>query len=278
MQHPKLTPDNISNYLDSRKETKSAFEIFHVDYTDEEKDVIKNFDLTLPDGKTYTSYGHCGNNIPNIKTFFKSFGNNSDKDIDIVIKIINRLIHHVLLGYKKNYYWISIRIANSNHDWDIPRWHRDGLYIPNGHLSSKFVTVVKGPGTFLKEDTKESKDIFDSVRKEFDEDKSIENYQEKEKKWRPKFDEKLKDIKTLQLENDDGLIFFVGDHDGAIHSEPKMDKSRMFISIVPGTKKDIDTLIEKKSGQCVSHQNGGYYNKLNKYRNKISLKIEKLII
>ena len=43
----------------------------------------------------------------------------------------------------------------------------------------------------------------------------------------------------------------------------------MFISIVPGTKKDIDTLIERKSGQCVSHQNGGYYNKSNKYRNKL---------
>jgi hypothetical protein len=84
MKHQKLTPDNISNYLDTRKETKSAFEIFHVDYTDEEKEVIKNFDLTLPDDKTYTSYGHCGNNIPNIKAFFKSFGNNSDKDINTV--------------------------------------------------------------------------------------------------------------------------------------------------------------------------------------------------
>jgi len=272
MEHKKLTPDNIYNYLDTRKETKRTYEIFHIDYTDKEKEVIKKFNLTLPDDKTYISYAHCGNNIPNIKEFFKSFGNNSDEDIDTVIKIINRLIDHVILGYKKEHYWINIRIANSNHDWDIPRWHTDGLYIPNGNLASKFVTVIKGPGTLLKEDTIESKDIFNSIKKEFEEDKSIKNYQEKEKNWRPKYDEKLKDIKTLQLENDDGLIFVtdnINNDIGAIHSEPKMDKSRMFISIVPGTKEDIDTLIKQKYGQCVSRQNGGYYNKLNKYRNKL---------
>ena len=43
----------------------------------------------------------------------------------------------------------------------------------------------------------------------------------------------------------------------------------MFISIVPGTKKDIDTLIERNMGHCISSQSGGYYNKLNKYLNKI---------
>ena len=143
-------------------------------------------------------------------------------------------------------------------------------------MASKFVTVVKGPGTLLKEDTKESKDVFDSIWKEFEEDKSNETFFDKQKRWRPKFDEKLKDIKTLQLENDDGVIFVTDNINGdlgAIHSEPKMDKSRMFISIAPGTKEDIDTLKEKKRGQCISQQSGGYYDKLNKYRKKI----EKLI-
>ena len=37
MHNPALTPENISEYLEARDTTKSAFQIFHIDYTQEEK-------------------------------------------------------------------------------------------------------------------------------------------------------------------------------------------------------------------------------------------------
>jgi len=48
----------------------------------------------------------------------------------------------------------------------------------------------------------------------------------------------------IQVENDEGLIFFTGSStvNGALHSEPKVDAPRMFISILPSTEENIMAL------------------------------------
>lgn len=47
----------------------------------------------------------------------------------------------------------------------------------------------------------------------------------------------LKDFN--QLEKNKGLIFLAGREDALLHSEPKMDLPRIFISILPGTEEEI---------------------------------------
>jgi len=63
-------------------------------------------------------------------------------------------------------------------------------------------------------------------------------------KYRPIYADKLKNEKIIQVKNNQGLIFYAnsGGIDGAIHSEPKIDDNRMFISILPGTKENIEGL------------------------------------
>ena len=63
-------------------------------------------------------------------------------------------------------------------------------------------------------------------------------------KYRPIYADKLKNEKIIQLKNNQGLIFYAnsGGIDGAIHSEPKVEDNRIFISILPGTKDNIKTL------------------------------------
>ena len=43
MPNPSLNPENISEYLEARETTKSAFQIFHIDYTEEEKVAILRY-------------------------------------------------------------------------------------------------------------------------------------------------------------------------------------------------------------------------------------------
>lgn len=273
MPNPPLTPKNISEYLEARNTTKSAFQIFHIDYTREEKDAIHNFNVK--NAGNYESFNYYGSelNKKEVEEFLGKLGKNSKKEINLITKIIFKLLTNITKGYKTDYYWISIRIVDFSHDFDIPRWHTDGKYFDEKLNQSKFVTVVKGPGTLLKDNTPEVKKVFNPINNKFRDEIISVPYRSDEDKWtkinnkyREIFDNELKPFETKQLTNDEGLIFFAGDENSAIHSEPKMDRQRMFISILPGTKEDIEILVNRQK----KVQKGGYYDKYNKYYNKLN--------
>lgn len=240
-----FSSSNITDYLETRSKTKSSFQIFDTKYSIEEQKCIENFKINKSN-----TYDYCGhNNLPNIKTFLKSLGNNTDDQIHIIYKIIDKIIQTVLSGYKKEQFWLSIRVTTSNDIFNIPRWHTDGYFfgsnIPN---QSKFVTVLKGPGTLLKQSTDEIKKIFyenqNDLRKKVKENKLSKEDQNKiYQENKPIIAEKLQDFPTIQLNNNQMLVFYVGDDNSAIHSEPRMDDmkyGRFFISILP--YKEEDTL------------------------------------
>jgi hypothetical protein len=270
MPNPSLTPKNISEYLEARNTTNSAFQMFQIDYSKEEKDAIHNFNVK--NAGEFKEFNYYGNSLDEeaVKKFLKKLGDNDIKEIDLITKIIFRLLSTITKGYKTDHYWIAIRIVDFSHDFDIPRWHIDGKYFGEKLNQSKFVTVVKGSGTLLKDNTPELKNVFHQIRGEYR--KEIQNvlfntdeWTKINNKYRKKFADELQPFETKQLSNDDGLIFFAGDENSAIHSEPKMDSQRMFISILPGTKKDIKMFDDRQK----KVQSGGYYNKYQKYLNKL---------
>ena len=144
MPNPSLTPENISEYLEVRNITQSAFQIFHIDYTQEEKDAIHNFNVKH--ASNYNDFNYYGSelNKNEVKEFLEKLGENSKKEINLITEIIFRLLSNITKGYKTDYYWIAIRIVDFSHDFDIPRWHIDGKYFGEKLNQSKFVTVVKG--------------------------------------------------------------------------------------------------------------------------------------
>ena len=60
-------------------------------------------------------------------------------------------------------------------------------------------------------------------------------------KYRPIFAKELSKYKIRQVKNNQGVIFWGGKDINlkALHSEPKIDQHRLFISILPGTKEMI---------------------------------------
>jgi len=75
--------------------------------------------------------------------------------------------------------------------------------------------------------------------------KEIQFNKEIEDKYRKLFIKKFKDLKKNQVKSRQGLIFITGDRvnkltDGLLHSEPKKDVPRFFISILPGTESEIE--------------------------------------
>ena len=235
----------ITEYLDSNK---YDFLIFDIDYTINELETINDFDIKNPN-----NYEHFGSldNIKDLKKYLTDIGSNNKTCVNNMEKLIIRLIKKVLLGYKMKYFWLAIKISPPNKQFDIPRWHKDGTFFTgdkNEQSSVKFITTLKGPGTLLIKSTKKINKIYNEILEEqFTEMRKYKTIQEKIKisdNFRPILAKKFSKEKYIQAKNNDGILFYTGiPHDNAaLHSEPKMDTSRIFISILPNSLENIKDL------------------------------------
>jgi len=235
----------ITEYLDSNK---YDFLLFDINYTISELEIINDFEIINPN-----NYGHFGSleDIIDFKKYLTDIGNNTKTCINGMEKLIIRLIKKVLLGYKMKYFWLAIRISSPNNRFDIPRWHKDGTFFTgdkNEKSSVKFITTLKGPGTLLIKSKKKINKIYNEILEEqFAEMRKYKTIQEKIKigdNFRPILAKKFVKEKVIQAKNTDGILFYTGiPHDNAaLHSEPKITTSRIFISILPSSYENIKDL------------------------------------
>ncbi len=240
----------ISEYLNSEK---YDFNLFDINYTKQEQESIDNFNI-----KAYYNYNYNGSirsltGIDDLNTFLSKIGSNTKEDINNLEQIILKLIKKVLEGYNMENFLLIIRASPPLKEYDIPRWHRDGSYFDPSIITSKFATVLKGPGTlFIKSSTPNSIK-FNEIEEQEDEERRMKRerigipftYEEQEEineRYRTLYATLPKNNDMVQLGKNQGVIFFAnsGGIRGAIHSEPKMDDYRIFISIVPGTKENVE--------------------------------------
>lgn len=257
-----LTSTNIKKYI---KTKDTSFKIFDIKYTEKEKQTIDNF--KIDNEIFFTYYGKFNENtlikgdyykkgtksIINILNFISNIGNNTDKNIQIIKDIIYKLLDKVTKSYNKDYIWLEIRIFLPNKDFNISRWHTDGF-----ENQSKFVTLLKGPSTLFiaDKDIKAKETFFEITDKMFKEETKyikkngmkIDEILKIDDKYRKILAKKLKDVKIDQPNNNQGAIFLtdISINDNkliGIHSEPVNDKPRFFISVMCGTKEEINKII-----------------------------------
>jgi len=238
----------MKDYINS---DDSDFKKFKLNYTDQEIIQIKKFNISK--SKSYDYMGNK-NDMKNINTFLNNIGTNDKACINILEKIIIKILDNVLSAFHTDYYWISISVTLPNNEFDIPRWHKDGKFFLNSKTtkSPHFITVLKGPGTLLIKGTQKVNKIYNDLLLKIDDEynklktKSGNKYVKITNKYRPIFADALKSIKIIQPKNNEGIIIHPeitkGINEGALHSEPKMDTPRLFISILPGSKIDIEEL------------------------------------
>ena len=259
----RLNSKKINQYINSNK---YDFNLFNINYNKNEVDTINN--MSLDKSKTYTYFGSIKTLGHSIKYFLSELGTNNKYLVNRMEKIILNILQKVLKGYMMEYFWLDIRVTHPTNSYDISRWHKDGKYFINndmGQLSmkSKFITVLKGPGTLLIKSTKSINKIYKTINDKEREEKSKFPYNDIKNEYnlvmQHKIGEKYRLIyakrfdkkQIIQPTNNMGAILFSGDDimKGALHSEPKKDVPRMFISILPGSKKDIEEL--KKKMECI---------------------------
>ena len=253
----RINSKKINQYINSNK---YDFKIFNINYNKSEIETINN--MSLDKSKTYTYFGSIKTFIDHsIKDFLSDLGTNNKYLVNRMEKIILNILKKVLEGYMMEYFWLDIRVTQPTNSYDISRWHKDGKYFIDNDMKqlsmdSKFVTVLKGPGTLLIKSTKSINKIYKTINDKEREEKRNFPYNDTKNEYnlvmQRKIGEKYRLIyakrfdkkKIIQPTNNMSAILFSGDDiiKGALHSEPKKDTPRMFISILPGSKKDIEEL------------------------------------
>ncbi len=223
----KININEIKDYLDN----KTSYKIFDINYTKEELDLIEKFNIS--NFGNYNSY----NTINNLENFIKNIGKNSENNITMFYNIIKSLLENILKAYDTDSYWISLRILSKTDFFDIPRYHCDGYYFRDRNkLQTKFITTLRGPTTLIL-------DVKEEYEKDILQMNSLNTFTDLEKR---EHIAKYISGEKINITNTNGIIFVAGNKEKClVHSEPKHDDNRIFISILPGTREEINDFSER---------------------------------
>ena len=261
---------NTKKILSNINKNIKSFGIFPINYTPDDIDFINT--IQIQKTKQFNYYGTIKNFLDciDLKNYLEAIilintgtgtgtctsTNQNLNQIDRFAEIITNITKSMSNVYKKKYIWLTIRTVLPNDQFVIPRWHCDGYFYKkdinnptDSDIDTKFITVFNGPGTILIDpDEKTRTKYFQFIEQSFKDlelekitdSTDFKKYIEHQNKIRPDLDNILKSSEKINISNQQGLIFKSGSKDiCAIHSEPNITKSRIFMSIIFGTSHQI---------------------------------------
>jgi hypothetical protein len=258
----------VRNYLKAlyaEKVPKNNYYIFDISYTKKEMACLEN--LKIKKDLDFNYYGCIDDQFGDKLNTFIDNTITPSSDVKTLNALIHKISNNVTKAYNQKYCWVLIRATLPNKKYDIPRWHQDGnVFIDMDKFNipekdpklTKFITTLKGQGTLFIKKTKKVDDLYKkfiidrrAARRKLLNDPNYKNttynHQSFENRYREQLAEDLKCVKYQQLQQNQGLIFYCNTlpdqaRYGLLHSEPKHDTQRLFISIITGSQSDIESL------------------------------------
>jgi hypothetical protein len=208
----------------------TGFAHFDMGLTEEEHNALAK--IQVNDNATYDNFGDIETSEVNIALFLGKLGNNPVGAKEQAA-IIARLIQKTIQGCGSETAWVTIRATLPTDMYNTPRWHMDGyFYSPYSGDQHKVVMALKGDSTLFNSLPQSLRDVF----KRLQEDMPNE---EKNRKLRA---EMLSSSKAMTAPSGCGTVFKAR---VAIHSEPPFLSDRVFLSILPGSKAQIEELRQR---------------------------------
>ncbi len=231
--------------------TDESFFVVDMDLSNEEQECLLNIKIEK-ELEQFDYYGSDGSKLEtDLFEYFTDVGDNTALDISCISQLITRLSKDMIEGFEEESVWIMVRVFMPNNAYDIPRWHHDGNYFKTSKKVYKFVSALRGPQTLFAEKI-DAKRFSELLRKNSDnyieniiKNNNPEKFKTEDLKIRRELIETVKEINICK--EGQVVIYLVGDEKAAIHSEPKMNTPRIFISILPGSKTQIDEWKNRKS-------------------------------
>jgi hypothetical protein len=227
-------------------------EPFDIDYTKTEIETLSKIDIRITDSYNFFGYMNPNDsNLPNLSEFINKIGNNVLIN-ESLTKIINKILSSVIIGAgNKDHVWFLMRASTPDDYFNIQRWHVDGkFYIaddPYELFQYKFVTILKGAGTYCLNLNPDEKKIFLSKLRS-------QQYADDYEQNRKDLHEMYEKYNKTQLSNNQGLLLINSKNDEycTVHSEPPKTENRLFLSILTGT----DLEMKRRYDEVLGHPNG----------------------
>ena len=215
---------------------------FTLGLSEEEKTTLRQ--ISIDGTKEYNNFDNLDQFESKTTAFLQSLGNSEELSLR-ASKIIKKVVNDIKAAFNVDAAWVAIRSFTETTEFDEPRLHTDGYYyLPFEGSQYKVAIALKGAGTLFYELPEDFRNIF----KEIQNKQTLDN----EKENRAKFVKLLEEYSTQTQcftypgETCSGVVFLVGNSDfAAVHSEPPIHSQRLFLSILPGSKKQIQELHDR---------------------------------
>lgn len=210
---------------------ENSFVCYDLHLSDDDIKVLKSLKVSITD--EYNNYGNLKDLNSEVRTFIKSLNKENEAIAEATSKIIARIVNDIVRASGQETAWVAVRSFIPTSEYDVPRWHRDGYYYaPYEGNPYKFAVTLKGPSTLFY-------NLPNDLKKEFS---------DLERTGTEKNGYNRQTLATFLGQSQgntrvpqpyQGAIFIVGSEYAAIHSEPPIHEERLFISVLPGSQKQI---------------------------------------
>ena len=220
-----------------------------IDLNREERNSIEKLEISrvLPQ---FNYYGSSGEEL--VKSFevhLEKLGNNSPEIVENIVELVARVSDTVTKKLNKQSNWVMVRTFLPNKEFEIPRWHQDGKYFISKDKVYKMAMTIKGAQTrFGKTDDMEKfqellKKGSENITTNLIEKNDSEKFKEEDIQIRKELNSIVHEMESPK--EGEAVIYLVGDENAAIHSEPLIDNPRLFVSVLPGSKEEINEWRER---------------------------------
>lgn len=222
---------------------------FDIGLTSEEKRGIAEviIEKELPQ---FDYYGPIGEElVENLTTYFRELGENEEKIITTISKLVARVAEMTIKDFHKESAWVMVRVSLPNDYFDVPRWHSDGQYfetLDSADKTYKLVMTIKGAPTRFGE--KIDPERFDQLMIKSSKNYELnhneaEVFEREDMRIRRELSSIIREAEPLK--EGEAAYYLVGHENAKIHSEPIIDTPRIFMSVVPGSINQVGELKER---------------------------------
>ena len=241
----------ILYFFASATSSSGSFELCYLGLTDKNKRLLQN--LAISEELSYDNFGEFENLEPELVEFFKKIGNDQ-KTSHATTDTVTAMIALSLQKLEAKSAWIAMRASKPSNIFNTPRWHTDGYYFePMIGCQHKISCTLKGPGALFCSISGEKRAQFNDIHQQMffntkgrlKKRTSHELYQAEHCR-RAMTTELLAGSAVEQISTGQGVRFLIGDPNvAAVYSEPPLNHDRLHLSILPGTKDQIQELHDR---------------------------------
>ena len=208
--------------------SESSFNFFSINLSEIEKDDLNKLKLGVKEG---SNAAMCNYNWPDpphrIFSFLEALGNDHELS-QSVATTLKKIVDDIICVSGKKTAWVDISVWSVNDCFNIPRWHTDDYpNPPDGSFIYKVAVTLKGPCTLLY-------DLPENHREHFNKIRGIGTMEARQELVKLLNDSARVHVPPLYV----GTAFIIGSLAAAkakpaVHSEPRTDSERIFISVIP---------------------------------------------